>query len=70
MEMDTKINDGVALADRAGVMPLFGRHGLAGLVIGAQFLLIGYVLFTVNGTMTELIAVNRELKVLIQTLVK
>jgi hypothetical protein len=58
------------ILNKTGPLSLFSRHGLAGLVIGMQFILIGYTLYAVNNTMTELIATNRELKVLIQSLVR
>jgi hypothetical protein len=52
------------------VLNLFSRHGLAGLVIGALFLMHGYTLFCVNKTMIELIMVSREMKTLIQERVR
>jgi hypothetical protein len=61
----------VATVEKAGgVLNLFSRHGLAGLVIGALFLMHGYTLFCVNKTMIELIMVSREMKTLIQERVR
>lgn len=48
------------------ILPLFGRHGLAGLVIGVLFLLVFYQMSKLNTSINENTAVLRELKTLIQ----
>lgn len=48
----------------------FKRHGLIGAVTGVHLLLIFYLVFNINTSISELTAVMRELKTLISERVK
>ena len=65
-----RVENGVKLVEnfeqKGGAFALFSKHGLAGLVIGALFILHGYTLITLNGSLVELIGVIRELKAVVE----